>query len=74
MYRDEEKLSKHPREFWERIIDQWVLDEQARYSIKRCFLDHIPYEKVAEELKISRLTVFNKIKKYAPIVFEHCGL
>lgn len=74
MYRDIKKLSEHPRDYWERIIDQWVLDEQARYSIKRNFLDGIPYESIAEELGISRLTVFNKIKKYSPNVFEHCDI
>lgn len=74
MYKDIEKLSEHPRDHWEKVIEQWVLDEQARYAIKRNFLDGIPYETIAEELGISRLTVFNKIKKYAPNVFKHCNI
>ena len=44
MYRDESKLDRHPREFWEHAINQWVFDEVARKAIVRNFLDGIPYE------------------------------
>lgn len=71
MYKDDDKLDKYPRSFWENAINEWVRDEQARYSIARNFLDGIPYEKIAEELDVSRGTVFNKITKYAEILFSH---
>ena len=74
MYRKEEILDKYPREFWENALYQWVRDELARKAIARNFLDGIPYEKVAEELGVSRDTVYNKIKKYSPKMFDHVDI
>lgn len=71
MYKNDEKLVKYPRAFWENAIRQWVKDEQARYCIVRNFLDNVPYETIAEELNVTRATVYNKISKYAPILFDH---
>ena len=71
MYRKEALLDLYPREYWEHMLVQWVHDEIARKSIARNFLDGIPYEQIAEELDVSRATVFNKIKKYAPKLFKH---
>jgi DNA invertase Pin-like site-specific DNA recombinase len=70
MYRDESKLDKHPREYWEKAIMSRVFDELARKAITRNFLDGIPYETVAEELGVSRDTIYNKIKKYSPKIFK----
>ena len=70
MYRDEDRLDKHPRDFWEWAIEQYVFDEVARYSIKRNFLDLIPYETIADELGVSRTTVYAKIRKYTPKLFK----
>ena len=50
MYKDEERLELHPREYWEHLIEQWVFDEIARKAITMNFLDGKSYEKVAEEL------------------------
>ena len=72
MYRDESILDKQPREYWENALNQWVHDEIARKAIARNFLDFVPYEKIAEELGVSRATVFNKIRKYTPKLFKHC--
>lgn len=71
MYKDDEKLDKYPREFWEDAIRQWVRDEKARYCLVRSFLDDVPYEDIATELNVTRATVYNKISKYAPILFDH---
>lgn len=71
MYRDEDRLDRHPREFWEWAISQYVHNEVARYAISRNFLDDIPYEKIAEELEVSRTTVYSKIRKYAPKLFKN---
>ncbi len=71
MCKYDDKLYKYPRSFWENAINEWVNDEQARYSLARNFLDNVPYEKIAEELDISRGTVFNKITKYSKILFDH---
>lgn len=72
MYRDGTKLGHHPREYWEINIHRWVFDELARKILTRHLLDGIPYEQIAEELQISRATVYNKMKKYSDKVFEHC--
>ena len=71
MYKDDKILDKYPRAFWEDAIRQWVRDEKARYCIVRNFLDDVPYEKIAAELNVTRATVYNKIAKYAPILFDH---
>lgn len=70
MYRDEAKLDKYPREFWEKVIMSRVFDETARKAITRNFLDGIPYETVGEELGVSRDTIYNKIRKYSPKIFK----
>ena len=72
MYRNEARLDKHPREYWENSINQWVHDEIARKAIARNFLDFVPYEQIAEELGVSRATVYNKIKKYSAKLFKNC--
>jgi DNA invertase Pin-like site-specific DNA recombinase len=71
MYKDETKLDRYPREFWEESINRWVFDELARKAIIRNFLDGVSYETIAEELDVSRDTVYNKIKKYSPKLFNH---
>lgn len=64
-------IDDHPREYWENLIDQWVYDWQARIMLKRHYLDGITYEALAEELDVSRTTVYNKIVKYSKKIFEH---
>lgn len=71
MYKDNKRLDEYPRAFWEDAIRQWVRDEKARYCLIRNFLDDVPYEDVAAELNVTRATVYNKISKYAPVLFEH---
>ena len=71
MYKDEERLEKHPREYWEHLIEQWILDEIARKAITMNFLDGKSYEQIAEELDVSRATIYNKIAKYSPKLFKH---
>lgn len=71
MYKDEERLELHPREYWEHLIEQWILDEIARKAITMNFLDGKSYEQVAEELDVSRATIYNKIAKYSPKLFKH---
>ena len=71
MYKDEERLELHPREYWEHLIQQWVFDEIARKAITMNFLDGKSYEQVAEELGVSRATIYNKIAEYSPKMFKH---
>ena len=71
VYRDETKLDKHPREYWEEAINRWIYDDIARKAISRNFLDGVPYEVIAEELDVSRDTIYNKIRKYSPKLFKN---
>ena len=71
MRENDEILEKQPREFWINAIAQWVKDEKARYCLVRNFLDRIPYETIAEELNISRSTVYRKISKYKKNLFNN---
>lgn len=71
MYKNEKILKDYPRAFWEDAIRQWVRCEKARYCLVRNFLDDVPYEQIAAELNVTRATVYNKISKYAPILFDH---
>ena len=71
MYKEDERLFKYPREYWEELIRQWIRDEKARYCLTRNFLDGVPYEQIASELNIVTGTVYNKMSKYAPILFDH---
>ena len=68
---DRSIMDKHPREYWVNLIDEWIYDEQARIMLKRHFLDGLSYEAIAEELNISRATVYNKITKFGTKLFKH---
>ena len=72
MHRYQDIIDNKPRDYWEHNIIQWVHDEQARKIFVRWLLDGKSYEDIAEELEISRATVFNKVKKYLPKLFNHC--
>ena len=63
-------LYNHSREEWSDIINNYVFDEQARYICSRVLLDLRPYELIAEELNITRGTVYNKFKKWEKQVFK----
>ena len=42
-----------PREYWEKLIDQWIFNEKHRNILKRRLLDGIKYEDLAEEFDMS---------------------
>lgn len=64
-------IEDYPREYLEDLIDQWIFDWQARVMLKRHLLDGITYEDLAEELDVSRATVYNKITKYFNKLCKH---
>lgn len=70
MRKSEKLLDDFPREYIEEQIFRWVRDEKARYCLVRNFLDGVPYEQIAEELNIVTTTVYYKIRKYQPILFD----
>lgn len=69
---DREIIHKKSRAEWEHLIYQHVFDEIGRKILVRNLLDGVPYERIAEELDISRATVFNKFKKCSARLFSHC--
>lgn len=71
MRKNNNTIEDYPREFWINAIAQWIKDEKARYCLVRNYLDRIPYETIAEELNISRSTVYRKISKYEKILFNN---
>lgn len=58
---DKSILDQLSRDEWERLIQQHVFDEQARYMLKRCMLDGLSYQAVVEESDVSYGTVFKKV-------------
>jgi predicted DNA-binding protein YlxM (UPF0122 family) len=69
---DREIIHKKSRAEWEHLIHQHVFDEIGRKILERNLLDGVPYERIAEELDISRATVFNKFKKCFDRLLSHC--
>lgn len=69
---DREILQCKTRDEWEHLIYQHIFDEVGRKILIRALLDGVPYERIAEELDISRATVFNKCKKYSDKLFNRC--
>lgn len=68
---DKSIIDDKPREEWEQLINRWVHNEVGRKMLVRYLLDGIPYEKLAEELDVSRATVYKKIKKHSAQLFKH---
>ena len=50
------------RSDWEKLIDEWIFDEQHRKILKRSLLDGKTYEQLAEEFDCSR----DKIARLIP--------
>lgn len=50
------------RSDWERLIDEWIFNEEHRQILKRNLLDGRTYEQLAEEFDCSR----DKIARLVP--------
>lgn len=53
-----------PRSEMERLIDEWVLNEQYRNVIKLRFLDGLTFERIAERVSMSERQVKRIVYKY----------
>ncbi len=73
MYKGNINIDDRPREEWERLILQWVHDEMGRRVLAEWLLDGHPYERIAENLNVSRGTVATKAKKCCKQLFSHCN-
>ena len=58
-----EILDKYSRSEWERLIDEYIFNEDDRKMLKRRLLDGICYEPLAEEFDISVAQIKRRIYK-----------
>jgi predicted DNA-binding protein YlxM (UPF0122 family) len=72
MYNGPININDTPRDEWEQLIIQWVHDELGRKILVKWLLDGLSYERIAEDLDISRSTVFKKATKWSEQLFKHC--
>lgn len=59
---------EHGRQEYESVIDEWVRNERDSTALKRKYLDGICYERIAEELDISRRTVQNIVTRWKKVI------
>lgn len=55
---------------WEKVIDEWIFDEQHRSMLKRNLLDGRTYEQLAEEFDCSRDKVARLIPRLQNQLFK----
>ena len=62
---DNEKLYEYSITYaeWKSYIELYIFDEIDRKILTRHMLDNVPFEKVAEELQLTPLTVKRRYKK-----------
>lgn len=48
---------------WARLIDEWIFSERDRAIMKRCLLDGITYEHLAEEFELSVRQTFKIVDR-----------
>lgn len=58
------------RSEWERLIDEWIFDEEHRAMLKRNLLDGRTYEQIAEQFDCSRDKVARLIPKLQDKIFR----
>lgn len=55
---------------WEKLIDEWIFDEQHREMLKRNLLDGKTYEQIAEQFDCSRDKVARLIPRLQNRLFK----
>ena len=58
------------RSEWERLINEWIFDENHREMLKRNLLDGLPYGKIAENYNYSYRQVARIIPKLKNQIFK----
>ena len=59
-----------PRSEWEKLIDEWVFNEQHREMLKLNLLDGWTYERLAEKFEMSTRQVARIIPKLQNQLFK----
>lgn len=58
------------RSDWERLIDEWIFNEEHRRILKRNLLDGRTYEQLAEEFDCSRDKIARLVPKLQDRLFR----
>lgn len=59
-----------PRSEWERLIDEWIFNEQHRQMLKLNLLDGWTYERLAEKFEMSTRQVARVIPRLQNQLFK----
>ena len=59
-----------PRSEWERLIDEWIFNEQHREMLKLNLLDGWTYERLAEKFEMSTRQVARVIPRLQNQLFK----
>jgi hypothetical protein len=59
-----------PRSEWNKLIDEWILNERNRAILKRRLLDGICFEPLAEEFDMSVRQIKNIVYKSEKRLFQ----
>lgn len=60
-----------PRSEWERLIDEWVFNEEHRHLLKRNLLDGRTYEQLAYEFEMSKRQISRLLPQLQNQLFRH---
>lgn len=60
-----------PREYWEKLIDEWIFSERDRALLKRRLLDGIKFEDLADEFDMSVRQTKAIVYKQSERLFKH---
>jgi hypothetical protein len=72
MYKGKVDINNTPRDEWERRMFQWVHSILGRQILTKWLLDGLSYEQIAEDLNVSRSTVYKNAKVWSEQLFSHC--
>lgn len=55
---------------WNKLIDDWILNERDRAILKRRIIDGVKYEKLAEEFDLSVIQIVRIVNKHRDDLFR----
>ena len=55
---------------WNKLIDDWILNERDRAILKRKIIDGVKYEKLAEEFDLSVIQIVRIVNKHRDDLFR----
>lgn len=55
---------------WNKLIDDWILNERDRVILKRRIIDGVKYEKLAEEFDLSVIQIVRIVNKHRDDLFR----